>query len=178
MNHNNLINKERLVYNGYNLSDVISSLFNGPNNFLNNPFEEENRWSTPPPHSLLEHIVGLHLSPGLMRMWGIARYDIEKCKELSIPVVWMVERIYEKLEKPDSDIQAEIDKARLHGKFTFDDYRATLVKNLIYIEQLGLAYVDWFRVRKAFKDAFSIQLDLRRDDRDPSTIENSITIEH
>ncbi len=138
---------------------------------------EFKEWNTCSPESLRGHIVNAHFQPMTLASLGVARYDIEIAHYRGIPLDWVVGKAYAKLERPNEDIQGEIDENKqrnpcMRADFSVDMYRTMLVKDLRYIEMLGRAAVDWQRVERAFPDALSVELNLREDSHDGSFLEN------
>lgn len=130
------------------------------------------QWRTCTPASLRGHIANAHFQARTLRSLGIARWDIEIAQYRGIPLDWVVKKAYEKLERTDADIQEEIDlhskDSGVTGEFTVTGYKTVLVKNLRFIEQVGLAKIDWERVERAFPGAFHITVDPETDSKDGS----------
>lgn len=103
-----------------------------------------------------------------MASLGVARYDIEVAHYRGFELTWVVKKAYERLERPDTDIQAEIHEHKIAKPFTPADYRVVLVKNLKLIECLNLASVDWQRVERSLPGARAVELDLDADGTDMS----------
>ena len=123
------------------------------------------------PASLRGHIAKRHFIVGVCAYYGMARYDIEIAAYRGIPLDWVVKKAYENLERYDSDIQYDINKdARvitgIVRNFSVMHYRIIVVQTIKYIEQFGLASIDWDRVEKSLPGASNIKFDLERDSRD------------
>jgi len=127
------------------------------------------------PPSLRGHIVNTHLSALFLDWSGVARYDIELAMYREIPLDWVVEKAYQKIERPDEDIQTEINEEvlnikkpseQVHYIHNLEDYKTMIVKNLIYIEQLGRAPIDWDRVNASFPQASNVKLDIDKDTKE------------
>lgn len=135
------------------------------------------------PASLRGHIVNAHFSPDIAALLGVARYDIELALYRGIQLDWVVRKAYERLEEDEATTHQRFvpdtkDSDFWEGStrlfFQFGDiraYREMIVKNLIYIEELRRASVDWVRVNAALPEADSVTLVLFRDSRDQPFLE-------
>ncbi len=131
------------------------------------------------PASIRGHIVNAHLKlASVLAAYGVPRGDLEILayrKAQGLPgfdAKWVVTRTYHFLEsnQPVQGIRIftsiTISPFTKDGGFTVSDYHHMLVKTLKYIEQLGLAEVDWGRVEKVVPNARSIPLNLAEDSVD------------
>lgn len=124
------------------------------------------------PASLRGHIVNDHFSPSIVSLIGVARYDIELARFREIPLDWVARKAYEILEEDEFTAFQRFPKIPWRtGRHFFQwgditSYRTMIVKNLIFIEELGLAPVDWDKVEVAFTDARSVTLDIEMDSND------------
>lgn len=135
---------------------------------------------------LTKHIIGKHLlSPAILAGYGVAKYDIEIACVRMFSLSEVVLAAYQILEESDDELRARVEKERTiylglcrSYETAFQklglDYRdlnahkTIIIKNLKYIEQLGLAEINWRRVIGAVPDGLSITLDLDRDTTDVS----------
>jgi len=128
--------------------------------------------------SLRGHIINAHFKAMTLSSIGVAAYDIEIASVRQMDLTKVVEAAYERLDRTDHEIQNEINdqhEDKIHKSlkdFTVDNYRTVLVKNLKYIEQLGLAEVDWGMVERSVPNARSVELDLETDTTDASFLNN------
>lgn len=128
---------------------------------------EEDGWLKCSPASLRGHIASAHLQARTLASFGVARYDIEVAHYRKMSLEWVCKKIYQCLERTDQDIWNEIHE---HGcsEFTHNDYRIVLIKNLLLIEQLECAQIDWERVGRIFPEYIAISLNLSADTHDAS----------
>lgn len=126
--------------------------------------------------ALRGHIVNVHFSPDALAWLGVARFDIDLAKRMGMPLDWVVKKGIELLENGWDDPNGDLGRIpgvsfvvyRNSGLPWGEDWcKSMIVKNLIYIEQLGTARVDWDRVVAAVPNARSIALDIDRDSFDP-----------
>jgi len=134
------------------------------------------------PAGLRGHIVNKHFDPRVLGWFGVARFDIDLAKKLHIPLDWVVKKAYDRIEigwpaeqaselqrylikNPKTDVYARY--AQLGIRFDEDWCKAMVIRNLRYIELLGLSPVDWNRVTRAVPSSRGITLDLARDSFDP-----------
>lgn len=125
--------------------------------------------------SLRGHIVNAHFDPDILARLGIPRFDIELAQFRGFDLNWVAKKVYERLEEPTKTTAIRFRLLRkfhntcVDGRdpyFAFGDvagYRRMLVRSLMYIEQLGLAPINWDRVRQAVPALDEINLDLERD---------------
>ncbi len=134
-------------------------------------------WSTTSQASLSGHIVNAHFQARTLHSFGIPRWDLEIARYRWFNVKWIVKKIYEKIERSDSDIINEITnqiinedkKILLPNEFTPKEYRVTLVKTLRLMIDLGLISVDsvdWQRVELSLHGATQIVYVLSKDSRE------------
>lgn len=137
-------------------------------------------WRITTPPSLRGHIVNQHLSPAGLAAFGVARYDIELSYFLQVPLDWVVKKAFQQLEESDSDVRVRLrnDASRfqvaheggfreLYDYWSIPGYKTMLVRDLMYIEKLGLARIDWPRALATVPlDHQPVTLDLERDCRD------------
>ena len=121
--------------------------------------------------SLRGHIAKRHFIVGLCAYYGMARYDVEIAAYRGMHLDWVVKEAYENLERDDADIQYDINKdARvitgIVRNFSVTHYRIIVVQTLKYIEQFGLASIDWDRVERSLLRASKVEFDLDRDSGD------------
>jgi hypothetical protein len=152
-----------------------------------NPFDP----LTCKPESLRGHIAKTHLRlPRVISDLGVARWDIELAAYRGIPLDWVVKKAYQYLEEDDETIRQKIfagnprclplPEDSVFRRLDLDDkspslYRVYVVKNLIYVDQLGLASVDWDRVELAVVGARQVDLDIEKDSREgPFNLETDL----
>lgn len=132
----------------------------------------ENAWAECTEGSLRRHIYDLHFLPDLAIFDGVARYDIEVACYRGIDLSNVVEKAYGRIEMEDKDIYLAISRnSCLIDEYAAEAatrYRTAIVKNLKYIELLGLAKVNWERVRTTVPNTDNIELNLERDSKDTS----------
>lgn len=110
------------------------------------------------PDGITQHIIDFHFLPGIIFRKGIPSYDLESLAHYGAGASEVAEAVYERIE-------TELSPQRvLHGSAV--EYSLLLVRTLQYIEQLGLAGIDWKRVETAIPTARSIDFDIDRDSRD------------
>jgi hypothetical protein len=148
--------------------------------FINNTTEEGSPYDplTCPPERLRGHLANTHLLPRVLAIVGVARWDITLCEFRGIPLNWVVKKGYEWLEHDDNRIRERIfagdpqytplPERSVYLKLGLDywsvrTYREFVVKNLMFIEQLSLAPVDWTRVVAVVPNFSKINLDIERD---------------
>lgn len=120
------------------------------------------------PASLRGHIVRRHLTPQVIHDVGVDRFDIELAAYREIKLDWVVEEALKLLAVPDDVIQSELELEGLARKFSVDQYRQGIVKNLLYINHLKCAEVDWERVNHIYPNARNVKLDIEKDCSDIS----------
>lgn len=132
------------------------------------------------PAIIRRHIVDIHFSPQVLLDTGIPRYEMGICSYRNIDLSWVVERAYEKLETPNQELQAQIDREKdrcLPFGRTVEDYKTMLVKTLKYIEIRELATVDWTRVETSFRGANSVKVNIVSNTTDSSFFDTLATLE-
>lgn len=171
-----LINKEFLnkdTFNSFNLKEYLKILpivHFEDNNMLfppqNSPWNE----STCTGPQLRGHIVNAHFLPVVLADLGVPRYDIELSESRGFNLEWVAKKAYERLEEPPQTTAARFSSdeywKRRNLYFAFGDidgYRIMIVRSLLYIDQLGLAQVNWDRVKQVVPNVTEINLDLDRD---------------
>jgi hypothetical protein len=131
------------------------------------------------PHQLRGHIANTHLSPAVAASYGVARFDIEVAAYRDIPLDWVVKKAYRFLEEDDRTIIFKMFEGRAdyitamfgeksgpkYNYWSIPGYKGMIVKNLLYIEMLNRAEVDWQRVIRAFPEAMDVTLEVS--DLDP-----------
>lgn len=135
--------------------------------YHSNEYFGEDGWLKCPPASLRGHIVSAHLQARTLVSYGVARYDIEVAHYRDMSLEWVCKKIYECLERTDQDIWNEIREHQC-SEFTPHDYRIVLIKNLLFIERLQCAQIDWDRVERSFPEYQAISLNLSTDSHDAS----------
>lgn len=128
--------------------------------------------------SLQSHIYEAHFDPFIIYLLGIARFDIDLAHLLGFRLNSVVEAGYTRLEKgwPNYDFKPETAQkfesisvfAKQGIRWTEQNCQVFIVKNLRYIQQLGLGQVDWDRIRRSTPNADNISLDIDRDANDPA----------
>jgi hypothetical protein len=130
------------------------------------------------PVSLRGHLVNGHFHPFWLGWMGVASIDIEAADKLQIPLDWVVKKAYKLLQDgwPD-DQKVQFDRPRnsfqsnvwvKSGKPWGEEWcKEMVVKNMLYIDQLGLSLVDWEKVVEAMPNLDEITLDLKRDSYEP-----------
>ena len=129
------------------------------------PYNDD--WKTCSPEAIRGHIVNIHLRAKSAAEFGVARFDIEVAARRKFDLGWVVRKAYGRLERSHNDIRTEIIQT-VCPAYSVDMYRTVLVKTLKFIAQLGLADVDWSRVKKTVPNADEITLDINRDANDES----------
>jgi len=123
-----------------------------------------------------------HLSRGHFTMFqlplGVPRFDIECARHNKISLDGVANHIYRLMERNDSAIWADTyndaphitrgnPRKDLRGEdMTPDRYRLWLARTLKYMEKLGVATIDWRRVKKSFPKTRYISTQLPRDTSD------------
>lgn len=119
--------------------------------------------------SLRSHLVHVHFhDPCAVIADGVARWDIELAAYRGLDLKWAVGKIYDFLERPDDEIELQashsgnLDAYNLKERppITALEYRIGLVRNLLFMEQLGMADIDWKRVTRSLTSARSVELNL------------------
>ena len=122
--------------------------------------------------SIRGHIVNGHLKPFALVEHGTPAYDLEVLVARGFDASWIVRNIHEKLERSDEEITSEINAHKTKTcqhlpcstcALSVLEYKAKLVKILLYVEQLELEQIDWKRVERAFADPKRLSVDLMKD---------------
>jgi hypothetical protein len=118
------------------------------------------------------HIVRIHFDPFQITKTGVSRYDAEVALFRGFKLREVVDKAYERLERPDHEIMEEIQR-RVPGagiipghNFSVTDYGIAIVKNLQLLAILGLASIDIQRLEEAFPGASSVGLNIANDTKD------------
>jgi len=126
------------------------------------------------PASLRGHIANEEFSGARLASVGVPRYDLELVLFRKtyvgedMDLTWVVNKVYEKLERKDPDIFRKDDSTMF--------YVTKVIKNLLYIELLELASVDWDRVESIFPRASNIDLDIDKDSNDPPFLKDGVPL--
>lgn len=127
--------------------------------------------------SLRGHIVSTHLLPDVLAWMGVAEFDLRLLRLMEEPGDWIVKKIYETLEQGWQDRAEAFDRPRqLTNPGVFKNLalpwnenwaNMLLAKQLLFIERLELAQVDWDRVIAKVPSAEGLTLNLAVDAYDP-----------
>jgi hypothetical protein len=108
----------------------------------------------------------LHLDHYVAIFHGVAQYDIEICALRSFNLDCFVDATYSRLESSHATASRISDFSNPYFNGTAHPfYPMVLVKNLKYVEFLGLSRVDWHLVGTFVSDARQIMLDLPADSK-------------
>lgn len=158
-------------------------------NSSRNPYQRENKkaihFPMPkeyecPPASLRGHIVKAHLRPDILCRVGVARYDIELARYREISLDWVVVKALQRLEEADAQVMLRMQDSYLMFRFwdeltkclplypywSVDDYRRMIARNLMYMENLGRASIDWERAIRTVPDVQLITFDIEKASND------------
>lgn len=118
---------------------------------------------------LVEHVAYDHLdSPGNLKKYGLVSWDAGLAKAKGYRLDGAVKFGYAILEMADFEIQRNFidpEKNRV-GNMNPEEFKKLIVKNLMYMSDLGVADVDFSRVERAFPGARKIEIDTKRDIKD------------
>lgn len=125
---------------------------------------------------LQEHIAELHLSPELLRWFGVPRFDIDLTKMVDGSLEYVIGIAYDRLELGwwGFDQTPALGSAFNHawvksGRDWSEDWcKGKVVQTLRYIERLKLGEIDWLHVSSVFPLAGMFDLDIDRDSYDPA----------